>query len=317
MENLTGNAYQQSSFLDETQEHIDFGSKNESYLYKLLAWDPFKDKASDWFDPKWMFGIKEGFDIVIGNPPYIQLQKAFDDKRKYADLYKDCGFASFERTGDIYCLFYERGIQLLSHGGVLCYITSNKWMRANYGRSLRKYLAENTQAGILIDFGGFKVFDSATVDTNILLLQNSTPGKTQGRACSIKNDFHKGESIPKYVAERGIPLPTFDQESWIISDDSAQKLKAKIERIGTPLKDWDISIYRGILTGYNEAFIISGAKKDELIAADPRSAEIIKPILRGRDIKRYKAEFADLWLIATFPALKLNIDDYPAVKAIL
>ena len=315
MENLTGNAYQQSSFLDETQEHIDFGSKNESYLYKLLNWDPFSDKASSWFDPKWMFGIKEGFDIVIGNPPYIQLQKAFDDKRKFADLYKDCGFASFERTGDIYCLFYERGIQLLSHGGVLCYITSNKWMRANYGRSLRKYLAENTQAGILIDFGGFKVFDSATVDTNILLQQNSTPGKTQGRACSIKADFHKGDSIPKYVAERGIPLPTFDQESWIISDDSTQKIKAKIERIGTPLKDWDISIYRGILTGYNEAFIISGAKKDELIAADPRFAEIIKPILRGRDIKRYQADFADKWLIATFPALKLNIDDYPAVKA--
>ena len=315
MENLTGNAYQQSSFLDETQEHIDFGSKNESYLYKLLNWDPFSDKASSWFDPKWMFGIKEGFDIVIGNPPYIQLQKAFDDKRKYADLYKDCGFATFERTGDIYCLFYERGIELLSHGGVLCYITSNKWMRANFGRSLRRYLVENTKAKVLIDFGGFKVFDSATVDTNILLLQNSTSGKTQGSACSIKADFHKGDSIPKYVAANQIPMPIFNQESWIIADDSAQKLKAKIERIGTPLKDWDISIYRGILTGYNEAFIISGAKKDELIAADPRSAEIIKPILRGRDIKRYKADFADKWLIATFPALKLNIDDYPAVKA--
>ncbi|MDD2683393.1 MAG: Eco57I restriction-modification methylase domain-containing protein, partial [Candidatus Cloacimonetes bacterium] len=314
MQSLTETPYRQSSFLDETQDQIDF-SKSNSYLYKLLAWDPFSDKASSWFEPKWMFGIKEGFDIVIGNPPYIQLQKALDDKRKFADLYKDCGFATFERTGDIYCLFYERGIELLSSQGVLCYITSNKWMRANYGRSLRQYLAENTKARILIDFGGFKVFDSATVDTNILLTQNSAPGKPQGRACSIKADFHKGDSISKYVAERGIPLPRYNQESWIISDDSAQKLKAKIERIGTPLKDWDVSIYRGILTGYNEAFIISGAKKDELIAADPRSAEIIKPILRGRDIKRYKADFADLWLIATFPALKLNIDDYPAVKA--
>jgi type II restriction/modification system DNA methylase subunit YeeA len=196
-------------------------------------------------------------------------------------------------------------------------------MRANYGGALRKYLAENTQARILIDFGGFKVFDSATVDTNILLTQNSVPGKPDGRACSIKADFHKGNSITKYVAEHGIPLPTFDQESWIIADDAAQKLKAKIERIGTPLKDWDISIYRGILTGYNEAFIISGAKKDELIAADPRSAEIIKPILRGRDIKRYKAEFADLWLIATHNGFtdsqgnkipRIEIIDYPAIK---
>jgi len=315
MENLTGNAYQQSSFLDETQEHIDFGSKNESYLYKLLNWDPFSDKASSWFEPKWMFGIKEGFDIVIGNPPYIQLTKDLDDKRKFADLYKDCKYQSFERSGDMYCLFYERGVQLLSHGGVLCYITSNKWMRANYGGALRKYLAENTQARILIDFGGFKVFDSATVDTNILLTQNSAPGKPDGRACSIKKDFHKGDSITKYVAEHGIPLPAFSAESWIIADDAAQKLKAKIERIGTPLKDWDVSINYGIKTGYNEAFIISGARKDELIAADPRSAEIIKPILRGRDIKRYKAEFADQWLIATLPALKINIDDYPAVKA--
>ncbi len=322
MENLTGNAYQQSSFLDETQDQIDFG-KNDSYLYKLLAWDPFKDKASDWFDPKWMFGIKDGFDIVIGNPPYIQLTKDLDDKRKFADLYKDCKYQSFERSGDMYCLFYERGVQLLSHGGVLCYITSNKWMRANYGGALRKYLAENTQARILIDFGGFKVFDSATVDTNILLTQNSAPGKPDGRACSIKADFHKGDSITKYVAEHGILLPAFSAESWIIADDSAQQLKAKIERIGTPLKDWDVSIYRGVLTGYNEAFIISGAKKDELIAADPRSAEIIKPILRGRDIKRYKAEFADKWLIATHNGYtdslgnkipRIEISDYPAIK---
>lgn len=323
MESLTYKKYQQSSFLDETQTHINLNSENESYLYKLLSWDPFQDKASAWFDPKWMFGIKDGFDIVIGNPPYIQLQKAWDDKRKFADLYKDCGFASFERTGDIYCLFYERGIQLLSPDGLLCYITSNKWMRANYGQSLRKYLAENTQGKILIDFGGFKVFDSATVDTNILLLQNSVPGSAHGSACSIKADFRKGDSIPDYVAHNHIPLPKMSEASWIISDAQALKLKAKIERIGTPLKDWDVSIYRGILTGYNEAFIISGAKKDELIAADPRSAEIIKPILRGRDIKRYKAEFADLWLIATHNGytdnhgnsiLRVNIDDYPAIK---
>ncbi len=323
MQSLTETPYQQSNFLDETQEHIDFGGEKDSYLYKLLNWDPFSDKASSWFEPKWMFGIKDGFDIVIGNPPYIQLTKNLDDKRKFADLYKDCKYQSFERSGDMYCLFYERGVQLLSPGGVLCYITSNKWMRANYGGALRKYLAENTQARILIDFGGFKVFDSATVDTNILLTQNSAPGKPQGSACSIQADFHKGDSISKYVAERGIPLPVFSAESWIISDDSAQKLKAKIERIGIPLKDWDVSINYGIKTGYNEAFIISGAKKDELIAADPRSAEIIKPILRGRDIKRYKADFADLWLIATHNGYtdglgnkipRIEISDYPAIK---
>ncbi|HNQ43371.1 MAG TPA: Eco57I restriction-modification methylase domain-containing protein, partial [Candidatus Cloacimonadota bacterium] len=315
--------YSQTDFLAEAQAKPLATPKERAYILKLVEWDPFQDKASDWFDPVWMFGIQDGFDIIIGNPPYIQLQKAYDDERKFADLYKDCGFASFERTGDIYCLFYERGKQLLSPHGHLCYITSNKWMRANYGKSLREYLSQNTQSKILIDFGGFKVFDSATVDTNILIFQNSTPRAGKGSACSIKADFHKDDSIAEYVAQNHIPLPSLSSESWIISDDAAQRLKAKIERIGTPLKDWDISINYGIKTGFNDAFIISGAKKAELIAVDPRSAEIIKPILRGRDIKRYKAEFADQWLIATHNGYidsegkkipRVNIDNYPAVK---
>ena len=103
-------------------------------------------------------------------------------------------------------------------------------------------------------------------------------------------------------------------DSWIVLSEIEQQIKAKIEAIGTPLKDWDINIYRGILTGYNEAFIIDGNKKDELIASDPKSAEIIRPLLRGRDIKRYSYEFADLYIITTFPSLKINIENYPAVK---
>jgi len=106
----------------------------------------------------------------------------------------------------------------------------------------------------------------------------------------------------------------------VILSPIEQRIKAKIEAVGTPLKDWDINIYRGILTGYNEAFIIDGKKKDELIAEDPKSAEIIRPILRGRDIKRYSYEFADLWLINTHNGVKekgiksININDYPAIK---
>ena len=106
----------------------------------------------------------------------------------------------------------------------------------------------------------------------------------------------------------------FTKDSWTILSPIEQSIKAKIEKYGTPLKDWDISINYGIKTGCNEAFIISGDKRRELIAEDPKSAEIIRPILRGRDIKRYGYEFADLWLIATFPSKHYNIDDYPAVK---
>ena len=112
-----------------------------------------------------------------------------------------------------------------------------------------------------------------------------------------------------------------NSESWVILSPIEQSIKRKIEAVGKPLKDWDINIYRGILTGYNEAFIIDGKKKDQLIAEDPKSAEIIRPILRGRDIKRYGYEFADLWLINTHNGIKekglkpIDINNYHAIKS--
>lgn len=119
-----------------------------------------------------------------------------------------------------------------------------------------------------------------------------------------------------YISQNSIPQK-FDSSSWCILNPIEQSIKNKIESIGTPLKDWDVNIYRGVLTGLNEAFIIDGAKKDELIAKDPKSAEIIRPILRGRDIQRYSYNFADKWLIATFPSRHYNIDEYPAIKEYL
>ncbi len=257
-----------------------------------------------------VFNEKGGFDVVIGNPPYIQLQKAFDDKRKYADLYKGMNYQTFERTGDIYALFYEKGLELLHQNGNLCFITSNKWMRANYGKSLRKFLA-NKNPQILIDLGP-GIFSTATVDTNILLVENKS-NKKSTKAIILS----KEKPLDSLTDNDFTCLKNLSEESWIILSPQEQKIKERIEEVGTPLKEWDIQINYGIKTGYNEAFIIDSKTKDELIAKDPKSAEIIKPILRGRDIKRYKAEFADLWLIATFPALNLNIDDYPAIKEYL
>ncbi|MFW5628338.1 MAG: Eco57I restriction-modification methylase domain-containing protein [Candidatus Cloacimonadaceae bacterium] len=289
----------------------------------LSLWEPFTDKATPWFDPGWMFGIRDGFDIVIGNPPYIQLQKAFDEKRKYADLYKDISFNTFTRMGDIYFLFYEKGYELLKESGHLTFITSNKWMRTGHGESLRKFLAESAQTKLLLDFAGFKVFDSASVDTNIIVFQKMEPRKGSGISVSFAKDFHKEDNIYEYVKENKIPLPALSEESWMIIDEKNLKLKEKIEGLGMPLKDWDISLYRGILTGFNKAFIIDGKKKDELIAEDPRSAEIIKPMLRGRDIKRYHINFADKWLINTHNGYtnnegvkipSISIGDYPAIK---
>ena len=280
---------------------------------KVAAWDPYDQNASaDWFDPEWMFGITNGFDVVIGNPPYIQLQK---EGGRLGRLYAPCNFKSFIRTGDIYCLFYEKANQLLHKGGHVCFITSNKWMRAAYGKKLRDYFISHTQPIQLLDMGP-DVFD-ATVDTNILLLQNAPPDVHFAfTATTIKSDFdtHTG-NIAQYLNDNGMAMELPPKgEPWAIISPAELALKRKIERIGKTLKDWDINIYRGITTGCNEAFIIDETKREELIVQDPRSVEIIKPLLRGRDIERYQPQWAGLYLINTFPALNLNIDDYPAVK---
>ena len=280
---------------------------------KIAQWDPYDQNATaDWFDSEWMFGITEGFDVVIGNPPYVQLQK---EGGRLGKLYQDKGFDTFARTGDIYCLFYEKANQLLENDGYVCFITSNKWMRAGYGKKLRDYFITHTQPIQLLDMGP-DVFD-ATVDTNILLFQKivSDP-PTTFLGVSLGADFDRQtDNISRYLSKKGATMEIPAKgEPWAILSSAELNLKRKIEDIGIPLKDWDINIYRGIVTGCNEAFIIDETKREQLIAQDPNSAEIIKPLLRGRDIECYYAQSSESYLISTFPALNLNINDYPAVK---
>ncbi len=287
---------------------------------KIADFDPFDQNThSDWFDPEWMFGVKDGFDIVIGNPPYIQLQK---NGGKLANKYKNMNYKTFDRTGDIYVLFYEKGNKLINRQGHLAFITSNKWMRAGYGKSLRKYLNENTTPKILVDLGP-NVFEAATVDTNILIFQKGTRN-IKCKACKIHATLNNNYiSLAEYVKDNNIKIRNFTDDAWVILTPIEQKIKEKIEHIGTPLKNWNISIYRGIVTGLNEAFIIDGKKKEELIEKDSRSVEIIKPLLRGRDVKKYKAEFSDLWLINTHNGYinsegkyisPIDVNNYPAIK---
>ena len=258
---------------------------------------------------------KGGFDIVIGNPPYIQLQS---DHGKLGDLYKPCGYETFAKTGDIYCLFYERGWQILSGGGHLCYITSNKWMRAGYGEATRKFFAKKTDPQLLIDFAGEKIFESATVDTNILLFEKSIKNRGKTLCCIGTSECRKDLSV--FVKQCSTQCAFTSADSWVILSPIEQSIKRKIEAVGTPLKEWDIQINYGIKTGCNEAFIIDEAKRSEILAnchdaaERKRTSALIRPILRGRDIKRYAYEWAHLYIIATFPAKHLDIEDYPAVK---
>jgi len=274
------------------------GLSNDS-SEKIAKFDIFNQNISNsWFDTEWMFGIKDGFDIVIGNPPYIQLQKAANDKCKFADFYKEQEYETFERTGDIYCLFYEKGIQLLKENGFLSYITSNKWMRAGYGEKLREFFIRHNPI-ILIDLGP-GVFENATVDTNILIIQKSN-NKNKLKAITLKEEDKN--NIYNSIKQKSVILDKLSSDAWFIGSNEEQKLKEKIEKIGKPLKDWDVKIYRGILTGLNEAFIIDDKKREEILKncrdkeERKRTEAIIKPILRGRDIKRYYYEWAGLWVI--------------------
>ncbi len=222
-----------------------------------------------------------GFDCVIGNPPYIQLQKMGAD----ADALQKMGYKTYERTGDIYCLFYEMGMDLLKPDAMLSFITSNGWMKSAYGKPLRTLLAELYNPTMLIDFAGFKVFDSATVDVNILNIEKCSPsGRTQ--ACSIKKDKFDIEKLSDYVETHTVTSAFRSSDSWSILSDIEKSIKVKIEAVGTPLKDWDIRINYGIKTGCNDAFIIDSVKRDEILnncateEERQKTAEIIRPFCR-------------------------------------
>lgn len=285
----------------------------------LTQWKPYDSNGTaPFFDLEWMFGLEEGFDIIIGNPPYVQLQK---DSGKLADLYADKGFSTFVRSGDIYCLFYERGIDLINEKGNLCYITSNKWMKAKYGEKLRVFFLKQGKVKILIDFGDAPLFENATTYTNIMLYKkkkSSTPQTIFDLSGRVDLEGTVYDLLDK--VEDGIS--DFSSSRFLINNKNDALIKKRIEELGTPLKDWDVNIYRGVLTGFNEAYIIETETKERLIAEDHKSEEIIKPLLRGKDIKRYRTDWQDLWLINTHNGYgkgeekiaPVDIQQYPGIK---
>ena len=321
---------QKISALYEKIDTSDSETITEAAALELAKWNPYDQNASSpFFDPEWMFGVANGFDIVIGNPPYIPLQ---DNGGKLRKQYQDCDFKCFNSMGDIYSLFYERGFEFLKSKATLCYITSNKWMRAGYGEGTRKFLSQ-FETKLLCDFTGVKVFENATVDVNILLaLRCVREEKTfacilnqTGKNYCFKQfmqNFCRG-NLSDYIRQKSSKCSFDTSEPWVILSPIEQSIKSKIEAKGTPLKKWDVRINYGIKTGFNDAFIINGEKRQEILnncqASDERKRtdELIRPILRGRDIKRYGYEYANLYLIATFPAKHYDIDEFPAVKKFL
>ncbi len=246
-------------------------------------------------------GNFQGFDLIIGNPPYIRQEEIKELKPNLAKNYK-----VYKGTSDIYTYFYELGFNILKSNGVLSFITSNKYTRAGYGEALREFLLKNVSILDYIDLNGIKVFDSATVDTSILSFEKLKNKDSSFRYLALDNENLKacGYSIDLCKDFKELSQKSLSKENFTFSDESTNSLKAKIERIGTPLKEWQgLNIYRGILTGYNEAFIISTEKRNEILenckdeAEKERTAKLIRKMLRGRDIKRYSYEWAGLWII--------------------
>ena len=237
-----------------------------------------------------VFHEKKGFDVVLGNPPYVALQK---NGGELGRLYQDAGFTTFARTGDVYQLFYERGSELLMpSGGLLAYITSNSWLKAEYGKATRRYFSDNHTPLRLIELGK-DIFESAIVDSSILIARQ---GKHDETGKAVDMDRLPDKDFPPPENRWAVFQPQRDKP-WSTLSGIEQSIMDKIEEIGTPLKEWDVSINYGIKTGCNDAFIIDEATKQKLIAEDPKSAKILKPVLRGRDIQRYQAQWARLWLV--------------------
>ncbi len=265
-----------------------------------------------------------GFDCIIGNPPYIRQEQIKDIKPLLEKQYRDF----YNSTADIYTYFFALSYHLLKEKGFNAFITSNKYARAKYGAKLRELLLKKTTIVSYMELNALKVFESAAVDTSIVSFIKQTPPKESvfkyyEPTPNDKNDLKSARSLP-------MKQNALSKESFIFADATLLDLRDKIESVGTPLKDWDIQIYRGILTGANEAFIIPTEKREEILNAcktqeeRDRTETLIKPILRGKDIKRYSYEWADLWVINThngytsnlkFKIPPIDIEKYPALKS--
>ncbi|GAA6875866.1 class I SAM-dependent DNA methyltransferase [Helicobacter pylori] len=302
--------------------------------YVLTSYKDLQDENERYANAlEWRFEFPEvlddegdflGFDYIIGNPPYIRQEQIRDIKpllqKQYPDFYNS--------TADIYTYFFALSYHLLKEKGFNAFITSNKYARAKYGAQLRELLLKKTTIVSYMELNALKVFESATVDTSIMSFIKQTPPK--------ESDFKYYEPTPndqnnlKSAHSLSMKQNALSTESFIFANTMLLDLRDKIESVGTPLKDWDIQINYGIKTGANEAFIIPTEKREEILNAcktqeeRKRTEALIKPILRGKDIKRYSYEWAGEWVINThngytsnlkFKIPSIDIEKYPALKS--
>ena len=265
---------------------------------------------------EWMFEFPEvldekgrftGFDAIIGNPPYVQLQSMGE----MSDVYGKRDYSCYNKSADLYCLFVERAYSLLKKNGYFSFIMPNKWMLVDYGKELRGFMSQTSLKKIL-NFGDVQIFKDATTYTCIFVSQKSNE-KNSVQAISLSSDKYSGNFSKDVSKLIDLSPDSFGEAEWNITNPVIEKVLQKMS-VGTPLRDMPISIYAGIKAGCIDAFYIDGKVRSQLIERNPKSEEVIKPLVRGRDITAWNTNTQDIYLIGTLPALKINIDDYPAIK---
>ncbi|MDZ4186064.1 MAG: TaqI-like C-terminal specificity domain-containing protein, partial [Desulfuromonadales bacterium] len=294
----------------------------------LAGWDPYHaDLWADFFDTEWMFSLRRGFDIVLGNPPYVRQEEIKELKPRFKGDY-----FCYTGTADLYVYFFEKAFDLLRPGGVLCFISSNKYFRSGYGEKLRQFLAENGDVRLLIDFGDAPVF-SAIAYPSIVLVRKTretrekaklrskkpAPPRTPSAASHVKVlRWEPGptiEEFPEVFRDKSFELPQREltPAGWRLERPIKLALLEKLRGAGTPLGEYvGGKFYYGVKTGLNEAFVVDRATRDRLIAEHPSSAAVLKPYLRGREIKRWQILSQDLWLI--FIPWHFPMQDDPVIQ---
>ena len=250
------------------------------------------EKAFDWQKEFPQVFEKGGFDVVIGNPPYVQLQSM----GAMSDAYAKCGFETYNKSADLYCLFTERGYGLLKPGGLQSFIMPNKWMLVAYGKELRRFMAK-TDLQQILNFGDIQFFEEATIYVCIFVTRKADVRGDEVQALSLNKKTYHGDFLHEVQKQLAVyPADTFGETEWSIQPKVHFDILQKMQQ-GLALKDLPISLNYGIKTGYNDAFFIDEATKDRLIAEDAKSAELIRPLLRGRDILSWRPQWDGQYLL--------------------
>ncbi|HEU0219625.1 MAG TPA: DNA methyltransferase [Gallionella sp.] len=316
-----------------------------SLIAEMNGGTEFSARAFDWQGAFPEVFAAGGFDVVLGNPPYVRMELL-----KPIKPYLEKHYRVASDRADLYCYFYELGVNLLKPYGRLGYISSSTFFKTGSGEPLRRFLLERTLLRAVVDFGDLQVFEGVTTYPAIMVLEKahhpnehgnspssndetsvgarfiapaSAKGRDESRPYGVENNLlyylnlktMPADGLSAAFAQQAQTMPQarLGAGSWQLESDARGQLRDKLTRGHATLRQVYGSPLYGIKTGLNEAFVIDRATRDALIAQDPKSAELLKPFLEGKDLKKWRIEPQDLWLIY-IPKNRINIDDYPAIK---